>query len=252
MFENYFRCCTILKLSNVEQALTGGNCTLSQCYNNNACIRFHLEKNTLYIYLNFYISPIRLISHWNLCVPWSSDQLLSKCLYAGHNSRQEWKALGKANIWKAVGLNWTLYCQYLKDISISKFEWILKRHHTIAMAQPEKFHICCGVGVQLSYFSRHMDWLSIRLPRGGLRNISRLGKSHPPPTKTVKLTFVEVIRKEFQIQLGSVLYWSTSGVAFGQGFVKQIQLFWLPQDCLDCLSLFTRSERRTMGRHQSA
>ena len=117
------------------------------------------------------------------------------------------------------------------------------------MAQPEKFHICCGVGVQLSYFSRHMDWLSIRLPGGGLRNIWRLGKSHPPPTKTVKLTFVEVIRREFQIQLGSVMY---SGVAFGQGFVKQIQLFWLPQDCLDCLSLFTRSERRTMGRHQSA
>ena len=44
MFENYFRCCTILKLSNVEQTLTGGNCTLAQCYNNNACIRFHLEK----------------------------------------------------------------------------------------------------------------------------------------------------------------------------------------------------------------
>ena len=93
-------------------------------------------------------------------------------------------------------LNWTLYCQYLKDISISKFERILKRHHTIAMAQPEKFHICCGVGVQLSYFSRHMDWLSIRLPGGGLRNIWRLGKSHPPPTKTVKLTFVEAIRRE--------------------------------------------------------
>ena len=96
------------------------------------------------------------------------------------------------------------------------------------MAQREKFHICCGVGVQLSYFSRHMDWLSIRLPGGGLRNIWRLGKSHPPPTKTVKLTFVEVIRREFQIQLGSVLYSSTSGVAFGQGFVKQIQLFLAP------------------------
>ena len=46
--------------------------------------------------------------------------------------------------------------------------------------------------------------------------------SDPTPTKTVKLTFVEVIRREFQIQLGSVMY---SGVAFGQGFVKQIQLF---------------------------